>query len=127
MRSIGRPAALVQAWLDTLRPEQQQAALALNDAALAAEPSLTRAIKWGNLVFMHNGMHAVAVVVHRDHVNLQVFNGALLAADFPALEGTAKGVRHLKFRGAQAPDAALVQAVVRASVEQLSAARAPQL
>ncbi len=127
MRPIGRPAALVQAWLDTLRPEQQQAALALNDATLAAEPGLTRAIKWGNLVFMHNGVHAVAVVAHRDHVNLQVFNGAMLAPEFPALEGTGKGVRHLKFRGAQTPDVALVQAVVRASVEQLSAARAPQL
>ncbi len=124
MRSIGRPAALVQAWLDTLRPEQQQAALALNAATLAAEPALTRAVKWGNLVFMHHGVHAVAVVVHRDHVNLQVFNGALLAPDFPALEGAGKGVRHLKFRYAQAPDVALVQAVVRASVEQLSAARA---
>ena len=125
MRPIGRPAALVQAWLDTLRPEQQQAALALNDATLAAEPGLTRAIKWGNLVFMHNGVHAVAVVAHRDHVNLH--NGAMLAPEFPALEGTGKGVRHLKFRGAQTPDVALVQAVVRASVEQLSAARAPQL
>jgi hypothetical protein len=99
----------------------------LNEATLAAEPGLTRAIKWGNLVFMHNGVHAVAVVAHRDHVNLQVFNGALLAPDFPALEGTSKNVRHLKFRGVQTPDLALVQAVVRASVEQLSAARTPQL
>jgi hypothetical protein len=124
VRSIVRPAALVQAWLDTLRPDQQQAALALNAAALAAEPALTRAIKWGNLVFMHGGVHAVAVAIHRDHANLHVFNGALLAAHFPSLEGTGKGMRHLKFRYTQAPDAALVQAVVRASVEQLAAARA---
>jgi hypothetical protein len=123
---IGRPAALAQAWLDTLRPEQQQAALALNAAVLAAEPGLTRAVKWGNLVYLHNGVHAVAVAVHRDHVNLQVFNGAMLAPDFPALEGAGKGVRHLKFRCSQSLDAALVQAVVRASVEQLSAARASQ-
>ena len=123
MRLIGRPAALVQAWLDTLRPDQQRAAMALNAAVLAAEPALARAVKWGNLVFMHNAMNAVALAVHRDHINLQVFNGAALAAVFPALEGTGKGVRNLKFRYAQTPDAALVQAVVRASVEQLGAVR----
>jgi hypothetical protein len=124
VRFIGRPAALIQAWLDTLRSEQQAAALALNAAVLAAEPGLARAIKWGNLVYLHNGVHAVAVVVHRDHVNLQVFNGAHLVPDFPELEGAGKAVRHLKFRYAQAPDAALVRAVVRASVDRLGAARA---
>ena len=120
MRSIVRPAALVQAWLDTLRPDQQQTALALSDAVLAAEPALLRSIKWGNLVFMHQGVHAVAVVIHKDHANLQVFNGAVLAAGFPALEGTGKGVRHLKVRYSQPPDAALVTAVVLASIEQLA-------
>jgi hypothetical protein len=50
VRSIVRPAALVQARLDTLRPDQRQTALALNDATLAAEPAVMRSIKWGNLV-----------------------------------------------------------------------------
>lgn len=113
---------MVQAWLDTLRPDQQETALALNDATLAAEPALMRTIKWGNLMFMLQGVHALAVVVHKDHANLQVFNGALLAPGFPALEGTGKAVRHLKFRYAQAFDAALVTAVVRACVEQLVSA-----
>ena len=122
MRSIVKPAALVQNWLETLRPEQRDTALALNDATLAAEPALARAIKWGNLVFLHQGVHAVAVVMHKDHANLQVFNGALLAPDFPALEGTGKGLRHLKFRYSQAVDVALVTAVVRACIAQLASA-----
>jgi hypothetical protein len=113
---------LVQAWLDTLRPDQQQTALALSDAALAAEPTLVRTVKWGNLVFLHQGVHAVAVVIHKDHANLQVFNGALLSPGFPALEGTGKGVRHLKVRYSQPLDAGLVTAVVSASVERLAAA-----
>jgi hypothetical protein len=120
VRSIVRPAALVQAWLDTLRPDQRETALALNEATLAAEPSLVRTIKWGNLMFMHKGVHAVAVVIHKDHANLQVFNGALLSDAFPVLEGTGKGVRHLKFRYTQPLDATLVTAVVRACVGQLS-------
>jgi hypothetical protein len=113
---------MVQAWLDTLRPDQQETALALNDATLAAEPALMRTIKWGNLMFMHRGVHAVAVVMHKDHANLQVFNGALLAPAFPALEGTGKSLRHLKVRYSQAFDAALVTSLVRACVEQLGSA-----
>jgi hypothetical protein len=119
VRSIVKPAALVQNWLETLRPEQRDTALALNDATLAAEPTLLRTIKWGNLMFLHQGVHAVSVVMHKDHANLQVFNGALLAPAFPALEGTGKGLRHLKFRYSQAVDTGLVTTVVRASVEQL--------
>lgn len=122
MRSIVRPAALVQAWLDTLRPDQRETALALNDATLAAEPALVRTIKWGNLMFLHQGAHALAVVMHKDHANLQVFNGAQLAADFPALEGTGKGVRHLKIRYSQPLDAGLVSAIVRACTEPLGMA-----
>ena len=54
------------------------------------------------------------------HANLQVFNGAVLAEAFPALEGTGKGVRHLKVRYAQAVDAPLVTTLVRARVAQLA-------
>ena len=120
MRSLVQPAALIDAWLDTLRPDQQITALALSEATLAAGPALVRSIKWGNLMFMHQGVHVVAVVIHKDHANLQVFNGALLAHAFPALEGTGKSVRHLKLRYTQPFDVAQVTAVVQACVEQLA-------
>ena len=120
MRSIVRPVALIEAWLDTLRPDQRATALALKEATLAAEPTLMRTIKWGNLIFMHQGVHAVAVVIHKDHANLQVFNGGLLIESFPALEGAGKGVRHLKVRYAHAVDVPLVTTLVRASVAQLA-------
>jgi len=123
VRSIVLPVALVEAWLDSLRPEQQALARALSDATLQAEPALMRTIKWGNLVFLLNGVHAVAVVMHKDHANLQLFNGALLADSFQALEGSGKGLRHLKFRYRQAPDLALVTEVVRACVERLARER----
>jgi uncharacterized protein YdhG (YjbR/CyaY superfamily) len=122
VRSIVRPAALVQSWLDTLRPDQQETAQALHDAVLAAEPALTRTIKWGNLMFMHHGAHAVSVVVHKAHANLQVFNGAMLAARFQALEGIGKGMRHLKFSYTQPVDPSLVADVVRACIQQMGSA-----
>lgn len=119
MRTIVRSAALVSAWFDTLRPEQRETAQALRDAILEAAPALEPGVKWGNLVFSLAGTHAVAIVIHKDHANLQVFNGLRLAPRFPMLEGSGKGLRHLRLRYRQVPDLELVRALVRASVADL--------
>ncbi len=120
MRSILRSPALIDAWFDTLRPEQRELALVLHDAVSAAAPALATSIKWGNLMFTCGSTHAVAIVMHKSHANLQVFNGALLSAQFPALEGTGRGARHLKFRYHLPVDAALVRSVVLACVDEIS-------
>ncbi len=120
MRSILRSAALIDAWFDTLRADQRDTARALRECVLRAEPSLAQLITWGNLMFSHAGRHAVAIVIHGDHANLQIFNGVLLAARFPALEGTGKGMRHLKLRYRQPIDEVLVGALVRACVEAMA-------
>ena len=74
-------------------------------------------MKWGNLMFTHEGTHAVAIVMHKDHANLQVFNGASLVDRFPELEGTGRGVRHLRFRYRYPVYEELVRLVVQACVE----------
>ena len=119
MRTIVRSGALVEAWFDNLRPEQQEMARLLRDAVTSAVPTLAQSIKWGNLMFTHEGKHALAIVTHRDHANLQVFNGALLLGEFPELEGSGKSLRQLKFRYRQPLDEALVREVTRACVEEL--------
>jgi uncharacterized protein YdhG (YjbR/CyaY superfamily) len=119
MRSILRPAALIETWFDTLRPEQKDMARRLRELVTAASPELQSSVKWGNLMFTHEGTHAVAIVMHKDHANLQVFNGAVLAERFPELEGSGKGVRHLRFRYRYPVDEELVHEVVRACVEQM--------
>src|SRR5207245_10945399 len=98
MRSILRPAALIETWFDTLRPEQHDPARILRPLVQAASPELVPSVKWGNLRFTLEGTHAVAIVMHKDHANLQIFNGALLAERFPELEGTGRGMRHVRFR-----------------------------
>jgi len=119
MRSILRPAALIETWFDTLRPEQKDLARRLRELVLAASPELASSVKWGNLMFTHEGTHAVAIVMHKDHGNLQVFNGAMLVDRFPELEGTGRGVRHLRFRYRLPVDEELVHQVVQACVELL--------
>jgi uncharacterized protein YdhG (YjbR/CyaY superfamily) len=117
MRSILRPAAIIETWFDTLRPEQKEMARRLREQVTAAAPELVTSVKWGNLMFTHEGTHAVAIVVHRDHANLQIFNGAHLVDRFPELEGTGRGVRHLRFRYRFPVDEELVRQVVQACVQ----------
>jgi hypothetical protein len=46
-----------------------------------------------------------------------VFRGHALERRFPQLEGTGKGLRHLKFRYGQPVDAELVREVVNAGLD----------
>lgn len=117
MRGTVRPNALVAAYFDTLGPDQRETAQALQRAVLEAAPDLNQAVKWGNLVFVADRQNLLAIVAHKGHANLQFFNGAALASDFPQLEGTGKGLRHLKCRYRQPIDTALVGQLVRAAVQ----------
>ena len=116
MRSPLLSRAVVEAWFDTLRPQQLPAAQALRQAVMAAAPSLSQVVKWGNLVFLHRGRHALAIVVHREQAHLQVFNGAALAARYPMLEGGGRDVRHLKVSYETPFDPELVRELARDAV-----------
>ena len=117
MRSNLRSSALIETWFDLLSPQQREMARAAHAAVLAAHPSFASTIKWGNLVYMHGGSNLLALMPHKSHLNLQVFNGAALAERFPQLEGTGKGLRHLKMRYGQVLDPDLIAALVNASLE----------
>lgn len=117
MRSMLQSAALIDAWFDTLLPDQREVARSVRETLAAAEPTLAQSIKWGNLMFTHGGRHALAIVIHKDHANLQVFNGVALSDRFPMLEGTGKGMRHLRLRYRQPVDVDLVEALAHACVE----------
>lgn len=117
MRSTVRSAALVEAWFDMLAPGQAPVARELQSAVLAAAPQLAQSVKWGNLLFTLGGAHLLAIMTHKTHANLQVFPGALLVEHFPQLEGSGKGLRHLKCRYGQPVDAELVGQLVQASLE----------
>jgi hypothetical protein len=62
-------------------------------------------------------VNALAIVPHKSHVNLQLFKGAGVAPMYPQLEGSGKGVRHLKLRPSQGVDTDLVGRIVVAAVE----------
>jgi len=117
VRSPLHSLAVVDAWLDLLRPQQQPVVRDLRELVRETVPSLAPAVKWGNLVFLHHGRHALAIAVQKDHAQLQLFNGARLTRRHPQLEGGGPEVRHLQFRFDQPVDAQLVRDLVVDCIE----------
>lgn len=115
MRSAARPKALVSAWFDFLTPAQRNTCEALQAAVRAAVPDVGEAVKWGNLVFSVNDAVFAAIVPHKAHVNLQIFNGSLLPPGLPVLDGVGRGSRSLRCRLTQPVDTVTVEMVISAS------------
>ncbi|AKJ28078.1 hypothetical protein AAW51_1387 [Caldimonas brevitalea] len=107
------------AYFDNLLPDERATAQALQRAVLDAAPGLEQSVKWGNLVFSASGQHVLAIVTHKTHANLQFFQGAAIAPQFSQLEGSGKGVRHLKCRYRQPVDEALIKSMVEAALDEL--------
>lgn len=119
MRSPVRPAALIQAHLDTLDGPQRELVEALQKLVVAGGPTLSQTLQWGNLIFQRHGRNAIGIAAHREHVHLQFFNAQALAVQFPALEGQGRGMRYLKLRVGHALDEALVSNLVQRCLEEL--------
>lgn len=62
-------------------------------------PSLGESIKWGNFTYHSlekTSVNAAAIVVHKKHVNFQLWSGAHFDDPAGVLEGTGKDMRHVK-------------------------------
>lgn len=59
-------------------------------------PQAEEKIKWGNPTYILNGQNLTWILIYKDHVDLGFFHGSKLKSPF--LEGTGKGLRHIKVR-----------------------------
>jgi hypothetical protein len=85
----------LEAVFAALPPEQRKLADALRRTIRAEGPELTEDVKWNAPVW--GGRKLVfCLMVYDDHINLGFFHGADLAAKHPTIEGTGKGLRHIK-------------------------------
>ena len=116
MRSNARSKALVSAWFDFQPEAMRSLALQLQRTVRAAEPELTEAIKWGNLVYQLDGVAVLAIAPHKAHVNLQLFNGSELPPSLGPLEGAGRGSRSLRCKPGQTVDPVQVEMLVAACV-----------
>lgn len=124
MRRPLQSAALVNAFYDSLRPEQRETAQAMHRAILAAAPHLRPEVKWGNLCFMNDGDNVMAIVLFKANAHLQIFNGVMLVGEFPELEGAGKGMRHIKARYRTPVDEQLVRELTLGSLQALAVQQA---
>jgi hypothetical protein len=85
------------------------AARALLDEGL---PGATCSIKWNLPVWTGKG-NVAALMVHAQHVNLQLFKGSGLPDPQGRLEGKGQAMRHVKLRAARDVKDPAVKALVR--------------
>lgn len=116
MRSVWRPAPIIEAWLELLPATQAQAVRTALAALQRAAPALEPAVKWGNVVLQHKGSPVLALAPARRSLQLQVFHGAALARRFPMLEGAGPGPRALRWRLAEPADDELLGALAQAAL-----------
>ncbi|MFW9617838.1 DUF1801 domain-containing protein [Aquabacterium sp.] len=124
MRRPLQSPALINAFYDSLRPEQRDTAQAMHRAILAAAPHLRPEVKWGNLCFMNEHENVMAIVLYKMNAHLQIFNGVMLVPEFPELEGAGKGMRHIKVRYRHPVDEQLVRELTLGSLQAAASAAA---
>jgi len=74
----------------------KEVALRLRDIVKAASRDFDEQLKWRVPTYSIN-KNICSIIVHKHHVNLQLMQGAMLE-DSDLLEGSGKGMRHLKFK-----------------------------
>ncbi len=67
----------------------------LRNMILEQVPDMDEVIKWKNLFYEKKGF-VCAIVIHKDHVNLQFARGTEIDDPEGILEGTGKKIRHVK-------------------------------
>ena len=88
-------------YFDGLEEAERRVALAVRDAvreAVGENPKITETTKWNYPAWVHEGKNGnmCSIMGANGYVRLQFFRGAELPQSESRLEGTGKGMRHLK-------------------------------
>ncbi len=109
-------------------PVAIQAVEAALRAVIRAEcPTIVERVDFGNRLIAYGASMRMrdlmfAIIAHRDHVNLQLADGAQLPDPTGIVEGTGRRIRHVKIRSAVAAESAAVRSLIRAEVSARAAA-----
>lgn len=101
-----KPASKVDTYVKKLPPDTQAVVEALRRLIFAVAPQAHEDLKWGQPWYVGN-KGVCYIAAFKDHVNLGFARGAELADPRGRLEGTGKGMRHVKVRSAKDIDAAV--------------------
>ncbi|HEY3294042.1 MAG TPA: DUF1801 domain-containing protein [bacterium] len=88
----------VDEYIGKLPWEQQELAGALRKLVLSASPRLEETIKWGKPWFCCGDDTVCYLAAQKDYINFGFARGAELADPDGLLEGSGKGMRHIKVK-----------------------------
>lgn len=89
-------AKTVEGILKTLGPKEKEITQKLRGIVKNALPDAVETVRWGNITYRLDGKNVSWLIAYKDHIDFGFFKGALLKSD--RLEGTGKGLRHIKAR-----------------------------
>ena len=78
-------------------------------------PDVVETVKWGNITYLFGGKNLAWIIIYKDHVDFGFFRGAELHS--PLLEGTGKGLRHIKIRNKNDVDEAEIGRLMKKAAE----------
>lgn len=108
----------VKELLDSFPPAKRKLALKVREIVLKTDPSIREAIKWGNITFVAYGNLAwILNYDTTDYINFGFFKGTELSDPKKLLEGTGKGLRHVKIRSEKQIDAEQLAAWVKEAIQ----------
>ena len=105
----------VDALVAQLEPPMQDVVKALQRLVIEVAPGAEEVIKWGMPCYEQKGL-LCSISPAKGYVRLQFFHGADLADPDGLLEGTGKGMRHVKVRSTDSIQREAVEALVKEAV-----------
>ncbi len=90
------PAKDVNSILGELKPDQGKIAEKFRSIVKKTLPDAVETVKWGNIMYVYEGQNLSWFLFYKDHADFGFFKGAQLKSKL--LEGTGRGLRHIKVR-----------------------------
>jgi hypothetical protein len=106
----------INEYLEKYNSEMSALALKLRNLILEMFPDMDEIIKWKNLVYEKNG-YVCAILIHKNHVNLEFWRGTELQDPKSLLEGTGKKLRHVKIKAMSEIDNDYIKKLLEESIE----------
>jgi hypothetical protein len=91
-------------------------AIELRNLILGTVPDFDEVTRWNNLTY-GKGKMLLAIVIHKEHVNLEFANGRNLTETGYPLEGTGKNMRHIKIKNTPDLEKTNIRELILKSVE----------
>jgi hypothetical protein len=86
----------VEAYVEKQSPAHQKTISRLRAIVKGASPRLTEKMRWLQVGYLVSKIDVCGIYASSDHVNLSFAQGATLKDPKGLLEGTGKGIRHIK-------------------------------